>query len=252
MEWMHKEVTNMDKRISRAAGAALAALFLTAAPFGAPAVSANGAKAKTAQSTADKNTAAKAEKTTPPAGKEATGSKTAKKEDARPPAEGTITIRVAEPSTELPNPIVSYDDYWDAASALGFGPLCLPGAAGYQLKDVSVISGDLADLTYEHYNGDTKTFDAKIRLRSARAEKMQGTDISGIYGAKWKKKTIRHTQVEFTRLVSGQAARWHVGDYLFSAQAEGLEPLAFERLVTVYLIDLSEHYFIDNPKGMMP
>lgn len=226
----------MDKRISRAAGAALAALFLTAVPLGAATASANGAnKAKTAQ-----------------AGKGTAGGAAAEKTAADKPAEGTITIRVAEPKTNLPNPIISYDDYWDAASALGFGPLCLPGAAGYQLKEVNVISGDLADLIYEHYNGDTKEFDVTVRLRSARAEKMQGTDISGIYGAKWKKKLIRHTQVEFTRLVSGQAARWHVGDYVFSAQAEGLEPLAFERLITVYLIDLSEHYFIDNPKGMLP
>ena len=134
----------------------------------------------------------------------------------------------------------------EAAKAAGYIPLSLPKLSGYYAENIYVIAGDLVDIRYAR-SDDSKV---KLLVRSAPANLMQNDDISGIYGAKWKVKTIRDIPVSIARTDGTEspdaqtyAAHWQVGDYLFAVQSEGLPYPAFMHMLEDGLLDLSASYF---------
>lgn len=77
----------------------------------------------------------------------------------------------AEPTTQIPNPLVEYNSLDEAQKAVGYTfatPKAVPD--GYQIKNIIVISNDLAEIFY------TKG-DSTILYRTAKSN----TDISGDY-----------------------------------------------------------------------
>ena len=136
----------------------------------------------------------------------------------------------------MPNPMVEYENYREAADVLSFNPLYLPKMAGYRSDDIFVIGGKTGDIRYSGADGST------IIIRSAKARSNE--DISGIYGVKWQNRRVSETTVSVAQ-VSPQswAARWHVGKYVFSAVGENMKEGEFFRLLSDGLVDMTEHYF---------
>lgn len=87
----------------------------------------------------------------------------------------------------MPNPMVEYENYREAADVLGFNPLYLPKMAGYRSDDIFVIGGKTGDIRYSGADGST------IIIRSAKARSNE--DISGIYGVKWQNRRVSETTV---------------------------------------------------------
>ena len=108
-----------------------------------------------------------------------------------------------------------------------------------------VIAGDLIDIRYARIRNDN----AKLLVRTAPANLMQDDDISGIYGATWKKVTMRGVPVSIAEvkdengMTTNYAAHWAVGDYLFAVQFEGISYTAFMRALLDGPVDLSVNYF---------
>lgn len=78
---------------------------------------------------------------------------------------------VEENATQIPNPLVNYNTLDEARKAVGFSftvPTSIP--ANYKMKDIIVISNDIAEIFY-------KKDDKKILYRTAKGN----SDISGDY-----------------------------------------------------------------------
>lgn len=142
----------------------------------------------------------------------------------------------------MPNPIVEYQTYTDAANNAGFKPLVLPQISGWSCNYISVISGKVADLGFKSsYDND-----AVLRVRTARADSPYGKDISGVYGVKWQNQVINGTTVSIASINGGAAgwvAHWQHGSYVFSAQAAGLNQQQFMQVLTYGLVDITAHYY---------
>lgn len=141
----------------------------------------------------------------------------------------------------MPNPIITYDTYDQARQVVGFAPLYLTRDSGYSCNYISVISKNLADLGFQKL-GSTAT----VRVRTLLRAKDQGThgNISGVYGAEWKKETIHGQTVYTARLNTNEyAAYWQNDTYLFSVQAEGITYADFQNLLENSLINDTLHYF---------
>lgn len=140
----------------------------------------------------------------------------------------------------MPNPIVEYQTYNEAADAIGFMPLYLPKVSGYSCDYVSVIGKKTADLGFQKL-GEANS---KLRVRTARQESFSSDDISGIYSVTWDQININDTAVSIAKIKdNAYAAHWQIGNYLFAAQAEGVSYLQFMSLLSDSLVDLSAHYY---------
>ena len=172
-------------------------------------------------------------------------------------AAALVTLNVNAPAVEarssmpaqaidgMPNPMVEYPSVAEAAQAAGYYPLSLSELTGYQAEHIYVIAGDLIDIRYARIRNDN----AKLLVRTAPANLMQDDDISGIYGATWKKVTMRGVPVSIAEvkdengMTTNYAAHWAVGDYLFAVQFEGISYTAFMRALLDGPVDLSVNYF---------
>lgn len=149
----------------------------------------------------------------------------------------------------MPNPIVEYKTYAEAVRVADVHPLYLTPDSGYACYSISVISGHLADLRFRRIDAPETT----VQVRTAEIDKSNslGEDISGVYGAKWERKTIAGVSVSIAK-TSGKdesesyAAHWRVDDHLFSAYAQNITRADFLRLLTNSLVDASAHYYIDD------
>ncbi len=146
----------------------------------------------------------------------------------------------ADKSAGLANPIVEYETYEDAKKALGFAPLYLPKITGYDLYYVSIVGGDLADLSYRR-SGQPNT---EIRVRTALASANRKDDISGIYTDKWTDYVVKKLPVKACKLSDKIfAAHWKSDGYLFSVQSEGISYTEFINLLENGLVDIAVHYY---------
>ncbi|WP_311650175.1 hypothetical protein [Selenomonas artemidis] len=161
------------------------------------------------------------------------------------PAAQARSYTSAQEMDGMPNPMVEYQSVAEAAQAAGYYPLSLSELTGYQAEHIYVIAGDLIDIRYARIRNDN----AKLLVRTAPANLMQDDDISGIYGATWKKVTMRGVPVSIAEvkdengMTSNYAAHWAVGDYLFAVQSEGISYTAFMRALLDGPVDLSVNYF---------
>lgn len=161
------------------------------------------------------------------------------------PAAQARSYTSAQEMDGMPNPMVEYPSVAEAAQAAGYYPLSLSELTGYQAEHIYVIAGDLIDIRYARIRNDN----AKLLVRTAPANLMQDDDISGIYGATWKKVTMRGVPVSIAEvkdengMTSNYAAHWAVGDYLFAVQSEGISYTAFMRALLDGPVDLSVNYF---------
>ena len=155
------------------------------------------------------------------------------------------TSMSAQAMDGMPNPMVEYSSVAEAAQAAGYYPLSLSELTGYQAEHIYVIAGDLIDIRYARIRNDS----AKLLVRTAPVILMQDDDISGVYGATWKKVTLRGIPVSIAEVkaedgkTTDYAAHWTVGDYLFAVQSEGLSYAAFMAALLDGPIDLSVNYF---------
>lgn len=152
-----------------------------------------------------------------------------------------ITKAADEPVMGMPNPMVEYDSVIDARKAAGFMPLHLPEISGYHVKEVFVYHKDLVDIRYAADNSQTQ-----MQIRTAKAGRQSGDDISGIYGAKWEKESIAGIEVAIAKLPAGSngyAAHWSINGMLFSVTAEHIAQPEFQHILKSGLVDLSRHYF---------
>ena len=142
------------------------------------------------------------------------------------PAAQARSYTSAQEMDGMPNPMVEYQSVAEAAH-------------------IYVIAGDLIDIRYARIRNDN----AKLLVRTAPANLMQNDDISGIYGATWKKVTMRGVPVSIAEvkdengMTTNYAAHWTVGDYLFAVQSEGISYTAFMRALLDGPVDLSVNYF---------
>ncbi|WP_295165215.1 hypothetical protein [Selenomonas sp. F0473] len=161
------------------------------------------------------------------------------------PAAQARSYTSAQEMDGMPNPMVEYQSIAEAAQAAGYYPLSLSELTGYQAEHIYVIAGDLIDIRYARIRNDN----AKLLVRTAPANLMQNDDISGIYGATWKKVTMRGVPVSIAEvkdengMTTNYAAHWAVGDYLFAVQSEGISYTAFMRALLDGPVDLSVNYF---------
>lgn len=161
------------------------------------------------------------------------------------PAAQARSYTSAQEMDGMPNPMVEYQSVAEAAQAAGYYPLSLSELTGYQAEHIYVIAGDLIDIRYARIRNDN----AKLLVRTAPANLMQNDDISGIYGATWKKVTMRGVPVSIAEvkdengMMTNYAAHWAVGDYLFAVQSEGISYTAFMRALLDGPVDLSVNYF---------
>lgn len=161
------------------------------------------------------------------------------------PAAQARSYTSAQEMDGMPNPMVEYPSVAEAAQAAGYYPLSLSELTGYQAEHIYVIAGDLIDIRYARIRNDN----AKLLVRTAPANLMQDDDISGIYGATWKKVTMRGVPVSIAEvkdengMTTNYAAHWAVGDYLFAVQSEGISYTAFMRALLDGPVDLSVNYF---------
>ena len=161
------------------------------------------------------------------------------------PAAQARSYTSAQEMDGTPNPMVEYQSVAEAAQAAGYYPLSLSELTGYQAEHIYVIAGDLIDIRYARIRNDN----AKLLVRTAPANLMQNDDISGIYGATWKKVTMRGVPVSIAEvkdengMTTNYAAHWAVGDYLFAVQSEGISYTAFMRALLDGPVDLSVNYF---------
>ena len=161
------------------------------------------------------------------------------------PAAQARSYTSAQEMDGMPNPMVEYQSVAEAAQAAGYYPLSLSELTGYQAEHIYVIAGDLIDIRYARIRNDN----AKLLVRTTPANLMQNNDISGIYGATWKKVTMRGVPVSIAEvkdengMTTNYAAHWAVGDYLFAVQSEGISYTAFMRALLDGPVDLSVNYF---------
>lgn len=142
---------------------------------------------------------------------------------------------------QIPNPMVAYDTYAEAARVLGYAPLYLTKDSGYACTNISVISKELADLEFTKLGQP----DTVLRVRTSLKKVNKDNNLSGIYGAKWEKKIVNGEEVQIAKLGDQEyAAMWDQGRYSFSVQARGLDGAGFESLLSNSLVDDTEHYFI--------
>ena len=143
----------------------------------------------------------------------------------------------------LPNPIVTYANFEDAAKKVGFIPLYIPKKSGYSMNYIAVIGENLVEIRY----GRRWEPNVKLTVRTyKRSEGEPLKDISGVYGVKWRIDPTSGTTIYVARVSDNtNVAAWAVGKYTFAAMTENLSFAAFHAIVVEELVDLCNHYFFD-------
>lgn len=144
-----------------------------------------------------------------------------------------------------PNPNVEYESLTEMALALGFTPLTLPEASGYDCTKMSIIDGVTADLAYisrDKLQQEESTFSIRS-AEMAKTASLKG-DISGLYGVKWQKTQMGSTTVYIGKIDSKSfAVRWVNGKYAFAAMARNISKEAFQTIVRELLVPATERGF---------
>ena len=142
----------------------------------------------------------------------------------------------------VPNPIVTYSTFEDAAKKVGFIPLYIPRKSGFAMNYIAVIGGNMAEIRYGKRWEPTVTLSVRTYKRSP-GEELK--DISGVHGVKWKVDLSSGMTIYIARLNNNtNAAAWSVGQYTFAAMTENLSFAAFHAFIVEELVDLCNHYFI--------
>ena len=150
----------------------------------------------------------------------------------------------------MPNPMVPYTSYREMCDVLGFRPLALPRAEGYELTDAFVIGGTVSDMRYSsRYGapGQRSTVTVRTAIRSsldAEDAETAATTLSGIYSVDWQPLTLGANtlfiaQVSDTRF----AACWTQGDYIFTCEGENFNRWDFTHRIMYDLMDITDHYY---------
>lgn len=109
-----------------------------------------------------------------------------------------------------------------------------------------MIGGRASDLAFIRMGQP----DSRVRIRTAFKKDNKNNNLSGIYGAEWKKQRVNETEVELAQIgPQSYAATWETGNYVFAVQGEGMEPAAFRSLLANNLVEDTEHYFISMEKN---
>lgn len=145
----------------------------------------------------------------------------------------------------MPNPIVTYSNFEDAAKKVGFIPLYVPKKSGFAMNYIAVIGGNIAEIRYG------KRWEPKVTLSIRTYKRSPGEelkDISGVHGVKWRMDMTSGMTIYIARVSNDvNAAAWSVGSYTFAAMTENLSFAAFHAFIVEELVDLCNHYFImDN------
>lgn len=158
---------------------------------------------------------------------------------------GSTSLAASTPQVQaigMPDPIVTYDTYENAVHTAGFTPLYLTRDAGYSCTSISLISKHTADLGFQKLGQPETT--VRVRTMPQKTDKSV-TDISGVYSVTWNDQVIDGVTVSMAKISdTSYAAHWKVGDYQFSAQAEGMSAPEFKALLENSLVDDSAHYFV--------
>ena len=145
-------------------------------------------------------------------------------------------------NVNVPNPIVSYPSFEEAAKKVGFIPLYIPKKSGFAMNYIAVISGNMVEIRYGKRWEPTVTLSVRTYKRSA-GEELK--DISGVQGVKWKIDLSSGMTIYIARVNNNtNAAAWSVGQYTFAAMTENLSFAAFHSFIVEELVDLCNHYFI--------
>ena len=143
----------------------------------------------------------------------------------------------------MPNPIVTYSNFEDAAKKVGFIPLYVPKKSGFAMNYISVIGGNVVEIRYGKRWEPTVTLSVRTYKRSP-GEELK--DISGIHGVKWKVDMSSGMTIYMSRVSNEvNAAAWSVGRYTFAAMTENLSFAAFHSFIIEELVDLCNHYFVE-------
>ena len=148
----------------------------------------------------------------------------------------------SQDNVAVPNPIVSYSNFEDAAKEVGFIPLYIPRKSGFAMNYIAVISGNMVEIRYGRRWEPTVTLSVRTYKRSP-GEELK--DISGVHGVKWKVDLSSGMTIYIARVNNNtNAAAWSVGQYTFAAMTENLSFAAFHAFIVEELVDLCNHYFI--------
>ena len=143
----------------------------------------------------------------------------------------------------MPNPIVSYSNFEEAARKVGYIPLYVPRKSGFAMSHIEVIGGNIVEIRYGRRWEPTVTLSIRTYKRSP-GEELK--DISGVQGVKWKIDLSTGMTIYIARVSNNvNAAAWSVGQYTFAAMTENLSFAAFHAFIVEELVDLCNHYFID-------
>ncbi|MBR1860122.1 MAG: hypothetical protein IJ797_11590 [Selenomonadaceae bacterium] len=143
----------------------------------------------------------------------------------------------------VPNSIVAYANFNEAAQKVGYIPLYIPKKSGYTMNYIAVISDKIVEIRYG------RRWEPKVTLAVRTYKRNAGEaprDISGISGVKWKIDVSSGTTIYIARVNDKtNVAAWSYGQYTFAAITENLSFAAFHSLIIDELVDLCSHYFID-------
>lgn len=145
-------------------------------------------------------------------------------------------------SVNVPNPIVTYANFEEAARKVGYIPLYIPKKSGFAMNYIAVIGGNIVEIRYGKRWEPTVTLSVRTYKRSPNEELK---DISGVQGVKWKVDLSSGMTIYIARVNNTtNAAAWSIGQYTFAAMAENMSFAAFHAFIVEELVDLCNHYFI--------
>ena len=158
------------------------------------------------------------------------------------PQNNVSSIDQLKDSTGMPSPIVTYQNFEEAAKKVGFIPLYIPKKSGFEMNYIAVINGNTAEIRYGRRWEPSVVLSVRTYKR-APGEELK--DISGIYGVKWKIDMSSGTTIYIARVSdTANAAAWAVGQYTFAATTESLSFASFHALIVEELVDLCNHYYL--------
>ena len=156
----------------------------------------------------------------------------------------------ADTAIGMPNPMIPYASYDEMREVLGFRPLILPQALGYEQTNAFIIAGQTADLRYASRYGLPEQRPSFV-VRTVRLDANEpagtaeeATTLSGIYSVTWQPLSLSGKNLLLATIdETHYAACWQEGDYLFSCEAEHMNRWDFTSNVLSTLLDLTSHYY---------
>lgn len=154
---------------------------------------------------------------------------------------------------QLPNPMVPYASYHAMQEALGFRPLVLPRAEGYEHTEAYVIGGTVGDLRYQSRYG-APAQRSRVTIRTALRDDIEESDpvvaattLSGVYSVTWEPLTLNGKTVLLAKVSDTSfAACWSEGAYLFSCTGENFNRWDFAYRLVPDLLDVTAHYYSED------